>query len=228
VKRLLIAALLAALAPTARGAESPRVGSFDFSFGQYRPNIDAELPAAAPWRTAFGTKSPLFFRATASYDVMHYFGSLEVGLQTGYLGASGTGQTLTGQPSSDSTNFRMIPTSAVVTYRFDFLADRFNIPFAPYGRLALERYNWWITDGGGNTTKYGATNGWSAAAGLALLLDFFDPTLARELDQETGINHTYIFAEARKAKVNDFGSKSSFDLSGTGQVNWSFGALFVF
>jgi hypothetical protein len=229
VKRLLLVVLLAAFAPIAR-AESPRVGSFDFSFGQYRPNIDSEpnLHGNTPWRDVFGTGSPLLFRATASYDITHYFGSLEVGLQTGYLTRSGHGLTLSGTPSSDTTSFRMIPTSAVLTYRFDLLADRYNIPFAPYGRLAFERYNWWVTNGSGGTSKYGATNGWSAAAGLALMLDFFDPYLARELDRETGINHTYLFAEARKTKVNDFGSSTSWDLSGTGAVQWAFGMLFVF
>jgi hypothetical protein len=94
--------------------------------------------------------------------------------------------------------------------------------------VALERYNWWVTSGSGGTSKYGATNGWSAGLGLALQLDFFDPYLARELDRDTGINHTYIFAEARKTKVNDFGSSTSWDLSDTGKLNWSFGMLFVF
>jgi hypothetical protein len=227
VKRLVLAALLAAVAPIAR-AESPRLGSFDFEFGQYRPDVDGEFAVKpGPWQTIFGRTRPWFFRGTVSYDVTHYLGSLELGLQTGYLQRSGYGRTSTGAPSGDSTAFHLIPTSAVLTYRFDWLADRFGVPLAPYGRVALERYNWWITNGNG-TSESGATNGWSYGLGLALLLDFFDPTLSRELDRETGINHTYVFAEARKTKVDDFGSKKSWDLSDDSKLTWAFGVMFVF
>lgn len=227
MKRLLVATLLAALAPAAGAVESPRNGSFEVLAGPYRPDIDAGL-AARPWDSTFGRTRPWLFRVGVSYDVFHAFGSLEVGLQTGYLQKSGFGRTDTGIVSSDETKFRMIPTSATLTYRFDYLADQFHVPLAPYGRLAFERYNWWITKGTGGTSRYGATNGWSAAAGLALLLDFFDPTLARELDNDTGINHTYFFGEVRKTKVDDFGSSKSWDLSDTGALQYNLGLLFVF
>jgi hypothetical protein len=199
-------------------------------FGQYRPNVDAEFPkGAGPWQEAFGSSQGWMFRAGVSYDVLRAaFGALEVGLQAGYFRRSGFSQLLAGGPSGDETSFKMIPTSVTLTYRFDWLADRYNIPFAPYGRLAFDRYNWWITDGSGHTARSGATNGWSAAFGLALLLDFFDPTLARELDRDIGINHTYLFGELRKTKVDDFGSSRSWDLSDDRALTWSAGMLFVF
>jgi hypothetical protein len=229
VKRLVLAALVAAalLPASARALESPRLGSFDFVAGPYRPNLDDGL-ASRPYSTIFGRSRPWLFRFGLSYDVTHYLGSLEVGLQTGYLTKSGFGRTLSGEASGDPTKFQMIPTSATLTYRFDYLADRFNVPFAPYGRVAFERYNWWTTNGSGGTSKYGATNGWSAALGLALMLDFFDPTLSRELDMETGINHTYVFGEVRKTKVDDFGSSKSWDLSDDGKFAYALGILFVF
>jgi hypothetical protein len=229
VKRLVLAALVAAavLPALAGAAESPRVGSFDLIAGPYRPDLDAGLPSR-PFSTVFGRSRPWLFRFGLSYDVTHYFGSLEVGLQTGYLTKSGFAKTDTGAASSDETALRIIPTSATLTYRFDYLADRFNVPLAPYGRVAFERYNWWTTNANGGTAKYGATNGWSAALGLALMLDFFDPTLSRELDMETGINHTYVFAEARKTKVDDFGSSKSWDLSDDGKFAYALGILFVF
>jgi hypothetical protein len=45
---------------------------------------------------------------------------------------------------------------------------------------------------------------------------------------ETGINHTYVFAEARKTKVDDFGSSKSWDLSDDGKFAYALGILFVF
>lgn len=230
MRRLVLAALLAALASSAR-AESPRLGSFDLLVGQYRPDIDSEFPQRPPeerpWQKAFGTRRPLLFRAGASKALFQAFGSLEVGLQVGFLQKSGFGQLAAGGASGDPTKFRAIPASATLTYRFDWPADRFRIPLAPYGRVALERYHWWITDGAGHTSQSGATNGWSAAGGLALLLDFFDPTLARELDADSGVNHTYLFVEARKTFVDDFGSSSSWDLSDD-RLSWSGGLLLVF
>jgi hypothetical protein len=229
VKRLVLAALAAAvlIPASSLAGESPRVGSFDLVAGPYRPSVDAGL-SARPWSALMGRNRPWLFRFGLSYDVTHYLGSLEVGLQTGYLTKSGFARTAVGTASSDETTFRMIPTSATLTYRFDYLADRFNVPFAPYGRVAFERYNWWTSGATGGTSKYGATNGWSAALGLALMLDFFDPTLSRELDMETGINHTYVFAEARKTKVDDFGSSKSWDLSDDGKFAYALGILFVF
>jgi hypothetical protein len=227
VKKVLAATLLAALAATAR-AESPRRGSFDLSVGWYRPDVDSEFAAGpGPFETAFGRSRVWMFRAGAAKALFTGVGSLEVGLQTGYLQKNGKGQLLGGGASGDETKFRIIPASLTLTYRFDLLADRYGIPLAPYGRAALERYHWWITDGEGSTTESGATNGWSIAGGLALLLDFFDRQLARELDLDTGVNHTYLFVEARKAVVDDFGSASSWDLSSDG-VSYSGGLLFVF
>ncbi len=55
----------------------------------------------------------------------------------------------------------------------------------------------------------------------------FDPTLARELDSDTGINHTYVFFEARKTRVDDFGSSSSWNLSDD-RISLAGGLLFVF
>ena len=249
MSRLPAAALIALLATSARGADgtgegvheadprsqanrfaSPISGSFEFQFGQYLPNVDSEFKnGATPWKDAFGTSKSLLFRGGAAWALYHGWGTLEVGGQLGYFQRSGFGQLLTGGQSGDQTRFHMIPTSATLTYRFDTLGIHgYALPVAPYVRLALERYNWWVTDGAGHPTRSGSTNGGSAAGGLALRLDFFDPDLGRELDQDTGINHSYLFAEARKTSVDDFGSSTSWILSDKASITWAFGILFVF
>ncbi|HEX9306485.1 MAG TPA: MXAN_2562 family outer membrane beta-barrel protein [Anaeromyxobacter sp.] len=227
MKHAVVAALLAVLATSAR-AESPRWGSFDVSAGTYRPDIDAEFTGTTtPFKDAFGTGRSWLFRAGASRALFTSYGALEVGVQAGYLVANGHAVKLDGTRSEDTTSLKIVPTSLTLTYRFDVLAERLNIPLAPYGRVALDRFNWWVTDGDGGTVKRGATNGWSVAAGLCLLLDFFDPTLAREMDADSGVNHTYVFFEARKTTVDDFGSKSSWNLSDA-KIGFSGGLLFVF
>jgi hypothetical protein len=225
VKGLVAAALVAVLPATAR-AESPRWGSFDVAVGTYRPDVDSEFSSAPfPYQGAFGTKKGWMFRLAIARSIFTKAGSLEAGASAGFFQQSGHGQLATGGVSPDETKFRMIPTSLFLTYRFDLLADRWNVPLAPYGRVALERYNWWVTDGSGSTSKDGATNGWSIAGGLALLLDFFDPGLAREMDQDSGVNHTYLFAEVKRAEVDDFGSSKSWILSDT---SFAGGLMFVF
>ena len=71
------------------------------------------------------------------------------------------------------------------------LANQYRwMPLAPYARFSLERYNWWVNNGSGNTANAdgksgsGATNGCSFTGGIAILLDAIDPDLARERDRE--------------------------------------------
>jgi hypothetical protein len=227
VRRAALAAVLAVLLPASALAESPRWGSFDFAIGPYRPDIDSEFDGRAfPYRKIMGSDHGWMFRAAVAKALFTKAGSLEAGFYSGFFQQTGKGQYARGGGESpDDTRLRMIPTSVFLNYRFDMLADRYKIPLAPYGRLGFERYNWWITDADGNVSMKGATNGWSIAGGLALLLDVFDPGLAREMDNDSGVNDTYLFFEVRRAQVDDFGSSKSWILSDTA---YSGGLMFVF
>jgi hypothetical protein len=198
--------------------------------GTYLPNIDSEFAARpGPWEQVFGNARDWMFRGGVYWGLYNGWGTVEVGGQLGFYGKSGTGQLITGGNSGDSTQFRVLPASGVVTYRFDTLGKNgYALPVAPYLRLGLEHWTWWVNDGTGKTTKTGATNGWSAALGLCLLLDWMDPEAAREMDRNAGINHSYVFAEVRRTTVDDFGSSSSWRLSDRGGQQWSFGLMFVY
>ncbi len=212
---------------------SPRWGSVDIGFGQYVPNIDSEFPTQpGPYKTMFGTKPGWMFTGTVSYSLFARFGTFDVGFKSGYFEKSGNGLVATTTPgvytsAGANSAFKIIPTSAVLTYRFDWPVERYKIPLAPYGRVAFERYNWWITRGSGGTVEKGATMGWTASGGLAFLLDWVDPQLAREFDHESGVNHTYLFFEVETGKIDDFGSSKSWNLSPKG-FTWLSGMTFVF
>jgi hypothetical protein len=225
----LVPALLALLLAAPAFAASPRWGSLELGAQNYHPNIDREFVGSTPYDTVFGSGRGWLFTLGISRALFTGMGSLEVGLRTGYFQDSGKAVVTGTNPperSGDTTRFHVIPTSLALTYRFDLLADRYNVPLAPYARATLERYNWWVS--GAGTTENGATNGWSATGGIAFLLDFVDPGMAREMDQDTGINHTYLFAELTKTKINDFNSSSSWDLSDSKNASLAFGLLFVF
>jgi len=245
VRRALIAAAIAAASPAFAQFDQPtgpsrRWGSVDIGFGQYTPSIDSEsFPGSlapvppGPYQLMFGKKPGWMFSGTVSYSLFARFGTFDVGFKTGYFEKSAPGLVSnpgspTGfSPTGANSALKMIPTSAVLTYRFDWPVERYKIPLAPYGRVAFERYNWWITRGSGGTVEKGATMGWSAAGGLAFLVDWIDPQLAREFDHESGVNHTYLFFEVETGKIDDFGSSKSWDLSPKG-FTWLSGMTFVF
>jgi hypothetical protein len=214
------------------------------SLETFRPNIDAEFGGrAAPYEAAFGGKRNIMFRADVAYSLIANYGSLDLGFGAGYWEKYGhgfnlptvPGQPLSGGPSSDPTSMKVVPTRLTLTYRYDVLSNQYRwFPLAPYARFALDRYWWWVNNGAGNTansagkTGSGATNGYSITGGIALDLGAIDTSLAREMDRETGINHTYLFVEITKSWVKDFGSSSSWDLSDDRSASFAGGILFVF
>ena len=234
MKRVLAALAALALAASARAEadpdaqESSRFGSVELRLSGYRPNIDAEFGGlATPYHDSFGGRRGWMGKIGVSKEWYHGFGTFETGVSAGYWEMYGHGHYADGSVAADSTALKVIPTSLMFTYRFDWLAERIGIPLAPYGRFSLERMNWWINRGSGDTTRSGATNGYSLTGGMALLLDFFDPTLARDMDRDTGINHTYLFVDFTKSKIDDFGSSHSWDMSDTA-TTLAGGFLFIF
>jgi hypothetical protein len=232
---LLAPALLAALlglAPAAASAESPVLGSVEVRTGGYRPNDDANftlLPGeSGPYEKAFGSGRPFgFWVHVARAMPWRQYGTVELGGGAGYWAVKGHAVTATGVPTTEKTALKIVPTELSATWRADVLWERWRVPFVPYGRLALQRYNWWITGPNGATTKSGATNGFSYGGGLGLVLDLLDPMLAREFDADAGVNHTMLIVDFAQTKVDDFGSSKSFDLSDS-QTAITFGLLFVF
>ena len=229
-----LAALLAA-SPVVSAAQSPQRGAFEFRTNRFRPDVDAEFGGAAtPYSDAFGSGKGWMFRIEASRSVLKTFGTFDLGVGAGYFQQTGKGRLEDGSISSDRTAFRIIPTSLSLTYRLDVLPNGFVLPIMPYGRVSFERYNWWTSGGAGGTSEIGgnkgrgATHGYSVSGGVALLLDLLDRQLAREMDNDTGINHTYLFFDVTKSTIDDFGSSSSIDLSNTGAVTLGGGLMFVY
>jgi hypothetical protein len=235
VRSLVAATLILAAGPAL--AESPRWGSFQLKASGYRPSIDAEFKSgtgATPFQDIFGTSQSAMLEAQLARSLLVApWGTFDLGVGGGYYSRSGKGLLPDLTPSGDTTTIRVIPLSISLTFRLDGFADLF--PLVPYVRASLLHYQWWVTNGTGGTASVvggssgsGGTNGFGVGAGLAFLLDFLDPSLAREMDRDVGINHTYLFVEASKDKVKDFGSSRSWDLSNDSTVTWSGGILFVF
>jgi hypothetical protein len=209
--------------------------ALEIRLGPYRPNIDSEFDGTGrtPFRDYFGTSRRLMTQVEFDYQFYQGMGTAAVGLGVGYFSA--TGHNLLEDPvggvSADTSKLKLIPISLSGVYRFDVLFERYKVPLVPYGKLGLDYVMWFITNGNGETPHAGGgvgrggTLGWHAAVGLQLVLDFFEPDTARQLDTETGVNHTHLFVELGHWNVSGFGQSGKLHV---GDTTWMTGLLVEF
>jgi hypothetical protein len=218
---------------------SPQHFAFELRFGPYRPAVDSEFDQGGtqvrrPYHDYFGDSSHLMSQIEFDWQLIHRFGSLGVGTSLGYFSVSGTSPLAngTGTLSGDRSTLKVIPLALSAVYRFDYFLQMRDFPLVPYGKLGLDYAYWQITDGndeiahdglGGNGR--GGTTGWHAAAGLELVLDFFDPEAARDFDTDLGVNHTSLVLEFSHADISGLGRAGRLHV---GDTTWSLGLLLEF
>ncbi|MCG5052576.1 MAG: hypothetical protein KA712_06420 [Myxococcales bacterium] len=221
---------------------SPKNWAMELHLGPYRPNIDSEfgnLPEdERPFALYFGDDRRLMARAELDYQIWNGFGSVGLGVSVGYTRQSAKAfvepepGALPETRSGDDTKLMLLPTSVSLVYRFDVLALRWSLPLVPYAKAGFDWVYWSISNGNGDVARdaagnrgRGGTSGYHLAAGLSILLDVFDPGSAQAFDAETGVNHTYAFAEYRHAVIDGLGSANRLHV---GDSTWSAGLMFEF
>ncbi|HEX4351486.1 MAG TPA: MXAN_2562 family outer membrane beta-barrel protein [Polyangiales bacterium] len=146
-----------------------------FFRGDSGPNLGAELDGVV-WR-----QPQLFY--------------LTLGASIGTISFSGHALAVNSDVSvSEKTTLSLVPITGVVGFRFDGLARRFHIPLVLTARGGWEWMHW-STGTGARDDAAGWSVGPVISAQAALDLDSFEPGGARNLDEEWGINHTFVFAE---------------------------------
>ncbi len=215
--------------------DSRITGAFELKLGVYRPNIDEAFPEPGPYERTFGDRTPLLIEGEYSRQFYRGVGSLGASISLGWMQTSGDAIADDGTATNDQTRLRILPFRAGLVYRFDYLQERWNVPFSIALKAGLDYYAWFVRNeegiadtvdpSGERTVGRGGTTGFHVAAGAYLLLDFLAPRMASEFDANTGVNNTYFFAEVTMAKVDDFGGSSSWDLSDTTVM---FGLAFEF
>lgn len=246
---------------------SPQRFALEMKFGLYSPDIDSTTgltgrPFAELFNNQFsdnpGERPPGKSLITLEFDwqFWHPFGSFGLGVSVGYSGRKShsyeyivsaddpnkplsctTGLNGNCVRSSDTTMLNIFPVTLQLIYRFDVLAQRWNVPLVPYIKGGLAYYIWFMQKGDGNIARgldsngqgdaqaYGGVPGFVLHPGLMLLLDVFDRGAAQTLDTELGINHTYLFAELSYANITGLGFKDKINLSDT---TWNAGLAFEF
>ena len=209
--------------------------AFELRFGPYRPDVDGEFDGSRhPYQDFYGSGNHLMTQTELDYEILHHFGTIAVGAGVGYFSVSGNSPVAngSGRPSGDQSTFKIIPVSVSAIYRFDYFLEKRGFPLVPFGKLGLDWAYWQITDGndeiatdGRGGKGRGGTLGWHGAAGLALVLDFFDQEAARDFDTDLGVNHTALVFQYTYSDISGLGQS---DRLHVGDNNWSLGIMFQF
>ncbi len=196
---------------------SSQHAAFELRFGPYRPNVDQNTNANV-FADFFGDDQRLMLGVELDWQILRapYVGTLGVGVGWGYTQMSAPNAipaelaALDPPPVAQESSLNVMPTYAVGVLRVDTLARNFRIPLVPYGKLGLAYSFWWVNDGIGTATNDAGVKGkdtslgTQAALGLMFLLDILEPSAARALDAEGGVNNSYLFFEW---SMSDFGGE---------------------
>ncbi|HNZ02699.1 MAG TPA: MXAN_2562 family outer membrane beta-barrel protein [Myxococcota bacterium] len=232
ISSILMCAFFAGLVPLSAVAEetgvysveSPRRFILEARFGTFQPAVDSDFGNATPFEDVFGDGMFLMTQLEFEYEIWNKVGIIAVGITAGYSRMAGSGiNPSDGTAATDGTAMNVMPLSAQLVYRFDYLAQRYNVPLVPHVKAGLDYWIWWIEDGvgdvavvndGGNPKKgYGGTWGGHVGLGIGFLLDFIAPRMAQTFDVDVGVNNSYIFFEYNWAWINDFGVGDRMNLS---------------
>ena len=103
--------------------------------------------------------------------------------------------------SNEDTSLILYPLAALAVLRVDTLARDFSVPILFAGKIGVDVIPWRAATGG-STEGNGTSVGLHWGAQVALELDFIDRPSARSLDEEWGINHSFIFFEVYGSTLN--------------------------
>lgn len=134
-----------------------------------------------------------------------YIGPIGIGIAGGWAGYKGTACQETSAPgtclpSSDQAKFSLFPLNALVVLRIDALARLTAVPFVFTGKVGFNSVFFKETAGVGKST--GRSHGFGWAAQLALELNFINERRANALDEDWGINSSFLFFEVAGSDAN--------------------------
>jgi hypothetical protein len=195
--------------------ESPQWYALELKLGPYKP-----AAGGSAFSDTFGKDRGWLLGLELDFVLYHipYVGTINAGAGWGWANYDAKALLAgdSGGRSGETTEFTIYPMSALAVLRIDTLARQLNVPLLLTGKIGYDFVRW-IAETGSRTDGDGLNKGlrWAAQAGLEL--DFFDRSSARALDEEFGINHTFLFFEYFESKTKGTGDRS---------FSIGFGALF--
>jgi hypothetical protein len=187
--------------------ESPQWYALEFKVGPYVPASDNDA-----FREVFKGDRGWLLGLELDVTLLHlpYVGQLNIGAGWGWANYDAKALTEGGR-SGETTEFTIYPMSALAVLRVETLARHAGVPLTFAGKLGYDFVRW-KAETGSRTDGDGLNMGLRWAAQAALELDFFEMDSARALDEEFGINHTFLLFEFYESLTR-----------GTGDRTFSFG-----
>ena len=186
--------------------ESPLWWTAELKLGPYEPNNSQQ-------RSAFGNDRGWLLALEIDLKIVQipYVGHFALGAGWGWANYDGKAKLENQTSSGEKTELTIYPMNSLGVLRIDALARHTVVPVVFAGKLGYDFVRW-TTSTGKTDDGRGLNKGlrWALQAGLEL--DFFDHQAARRLDEEWGINHTFLMFEY-------FDSNTK----GTGDRTFSFG-----
>lgn len=192
--------------------ESPQWLGFELRIGPYTPG------GTRAFKQSFGDDRGWLLSLELDVTLWHipYVGTINAGAGWGWAKYSGKSFDSAGSTTGEDNEFILFPLSALAVLRVDALARYTVVPLQFAAKLGGDFVRWKSTTAG-STDASGLNKGLRWALQTSLELDFFQRGAARRLDEDYGINHTYILFEY-------YGSKTE----GTGDKNFVFGLGMLF
>ncbi len=198
--------------PAARDFMSPERMVLELRGGPYQPDFGGN----GAFDRFFGGDQGPFLGLQLSYiafridDVLY----LTAGGGLGWSNYDGRAVAQNGGDDvSEETTLTLLPVTALASIRIDALARLLHIPFIVAAKVGFQ-WTHWDTDTGARDEAEGWSVGLMYAGQLALDLDSLDTAAARSMDEEWGINHSFLFFEFYHFQPTD----KSLPVGGTGWV----------
>ncbi|MCB0221715.1 MAG: outer membrane beta-barrel protein [Chrysiogenetes bacterium] len=225
IRRILIVAVLVlgivmSLAPGAQaGAVKRRGGPFhvftSFKGGVYLPRADSNNPGTQDIKDIYGKADYLLsmrvgvvaddgtFGVRGSWTIP---GTLALSVEGSFYRASGSD---INSPTTDLVLY-MVPVTVGLEYGFRYSEEQLLVPYVGVGYGGV--YFRETLRGPINQKLDGGRFGWSAEAGLRILLDSFDRAAERSFQHSVGVTNTFVDFRMRYQSINGF--DTGFDFTG--------------
>jgi len=215
VKQALVASVLLLAVPALADGEVhplPNTTIIQLELGFYQPQVGNSPGATGDaYVQTYGNSPMLIGELEVARSLSHTYGYLGISFAIGHGEKYAKALLADGQPSGESTGLIVLPMRLMAVYRYDVLSYFYKIPLVPYVELGGVCYPWWTNKGGsvevvnGNRGA-GVRWGLGFTVGLALALDFLNPTYAREAKEDSGIFNYYLFGAFNYDFPNNFGA----------------------
>lgn len=182
---------------------SPMWWAVELKLGPYVPGDTAAA------RDAFGKDKGWLLSLELDVTVWHIpkVGQLNVGAGFGWSNYDAKAREASGALTSENTELTLMPLSALAVLRVDALARETVIPVTFAGKLGYDVVRW-KAQTGSRTDADGFNHGLRWAVQAAFELDFFERQAARRMDEEWGINHTFLLFEYFQSMTQGTGDRT--------------------